>query len=210
VARIKHTKNELKAQREALNRFERFLPMLQLKKQQLRAEIDAIETRLSEKDSQEKAIRAGLAKWVALFAEQADLESMVVLTSCRTETGNIAGVSIPGFAGADIRTRKIDLFLTPPWMDDAAAVVRSLTLLRLEREVLQRQKRLVEEELRTTSQRVNLFEKVRIPECRENIRVIKIFLGDEQTAGVVRGKIAKSRAAGVDAASRELHAEALT
>ena len=35
MAKIKHTKNEMKAQREALNRFERFLPMLQLKKQQL-------------------------------------------------------------------------------------------------------------------------------------------------------------------------------
>jgi V/A-type H+-transporting ATPase subunit D len=88
--------------------------------------------------------------------------------------------------------RRPDLFLTPPWMDDAAAVVRSLTLLRVEKEILLEQKRLIEEELRTTSQRVNLFEKVKIPECRENIRVIKIFLGDEQTAGVVRGKFAKA------------------
>ena len=53
------------------------------------------------------------------------------------------------------------------------------------------QRRRVAEELRTTSQRVNLFERVKIPECKENIRVIKIFLGDEQTAAVVRGKIAK-------------------
>ena len=35
-----------------------------------------------------------------------------------------------------------------------------------------------------------------IPECREAIRVIKIALGDEQTAAVTRGKIAKGRAPG--------------
>ena len=63
------------------------------------------------------------------------------------------------------------------------------------------QRRLVAEELQRTSQRVNLFEKVKIPECREAIRVIKIALGDEQTAAVARGKIAKSRAPeGEDAA----------
>ena len=37
--KIKHTKNELKAQRDALRRFERYLPTLQLKKQQLQLEV---------------------------------------------------------------------------------------------------------------------------------------------------------------------------
>ena len=53
---------------------------------------------------------------------------------------------------------------------------------------------LITAELTTTSQRVNLVEKVKIPDCRENIRIIKIAIGDEQTAAVTRGKIAKSRA----------------
>jgi len=58
--------------------------------------------------------------------------------------------------------------------------------------ILERQQRLFSEELRITTQRVNLFEKVKIPETRENIRSIRIYLGDEQTAAVVRGKIAKA------------------
>ena len=59
--------------------------------------------------------------------------------------------------------------------------------------ILARQAELLGEELRITSQRVNLFEKVKIPETRENIRMIQIYLGDEQTAAVVRGKIAKNK-----------------
>ena len=55
------------------------------------------------------------------------------------------------------------------------------------------QHELVTLELNMTSQRVNLFEKVKIPACKENIRIIKIALGDLQTASVTRGKIAKSR-----------------
>jgi V/A-type H+-transporting ATPase subunit D len=34
---------------------------------------------------------------------------------------------------------------------------------------------------------------VKIPETRDNIRIIQIYLGDEQTAAVVRGKIAKKK-----------------
>jgi V/A-type H+-transporting ATPase subunit D len=70
--------------------------------------------------------------------------------------------------------------------------------LKAERAVLEKQRELVTIELNTTSQRVNLFEKVKIPECRENIRIIKIAIGDEQTASVTRGKIAKGRSGKTD------------
>lgn len=79
------------------------------------------------------------------------------------------------------------------WLDAAIAVSKEILSLQCERAIYDEQRRLVTEELRQTSQRVNLFEKVKIPECKEAIRVIKIALGDEQTAAVSRGKIAKSR-----------------
>ncbi|MBJ2357584.1 V-type ATP synthase subunit D, partial [Sphaerochaeta sp. S2] len=34
---------------------------------------------------------------------------------------------------------------------------------------------------------------VKIPEAKDNIRRIAIYLGDQQTAAVVRGKIAKKK-----------------
>ena len=58
---------------------------------------------------------------------------------------------------------------------------------------LRKQVELLDAELRTTSQRVNLFEKVKIPEAKENIRVIQVYIGDQQTAAVVRGKISKKK-----------------
>lgn len=193
MAKIKHTKNELKAQNDALDRFERFLPMLQLKKQQLQGEIQGIAAHLAENREQEAALDAKLTSWVELMAEPVDVESLVSLENVETDTGNIAGVVIPIFQSADVRQREFDLFETPTWFDDAVEILTSLISLRVQRDILFEQRRLIAEELRTTSQRVNLFEKVKIPECRENIRIIKIFLGDEQTAAVVRGKIAKGR-----------------
>lgn len=75
--------------------------------------------------------------------------------------------------------------------------------LDLEAQVLDEQVRLLGQELRTTSQRVNLFEKVKIPETLENIRKISIYLADQQVNAVVRSKIAKRKIALRGAAAPE-------
>ncbi len=200
MGKIKLTKTELKAQNDALKRFSRFLPMLQLKKQQLQAEIAGIAAKAAETARKERETRAALDSWISLFATGAEtLEGLVKVNGVKTSSANIAGVQIPVFEGLDAETAPIDLFATPAWVDDAAEAVVSVVALRAERETLERQRELVERELQTTSQRVNLFEKVKIPECKENIRVIKIAIGDEQTASVTRGKIAKSRGRGAPA-----------
>jgi V/A-type H+-transporting ATPase subunit D len=193
MAKIKHTKNELKTQTESRKRFERFLPMLQLKKQQLQAEIQGINIAIEEKSAADREQRAHLQAWVELFSEPVELDTIVGPASAETDVDNIAGVAIPILKSVSIARAEYDLFETPAWLDDAADMVQQLTELRIAREILEEQRRCIVEELRVTSQRVNLFEKVKIPECRENIRIIKIFLGDEQTAAVVRGKIAKKR-----------------
>ena len=58
---------------------------------------------------------------------------------------------------------------------------------------------IIEQELRVVSQRVNLFEKVKIPEALENIRKINIYIGDQMTNSVGRSKIAKGKCAQRDA-----------
>ena len=202
MAKLKLTKTELKAQTDALKRFQRFLPMLQLKKQQLQGEIASIVSQAEAVAARENDVRRSLEPWVGLFATGEDLLSgLVTVKEIKTSTANIAGVEIPVFDGIDTEVRPVDLWATPAWVDDAVAALTDVLALQSERIVLERQRELVAEELRTTSQRVNLFEKVKIPECRENIRVIKIAIGDEQTAAVTRGKIAKSRGNGEEDAA---------
>ena len=197
MAKIKLTKTELKAQSDALKRYQRFLPMLQLKKQQLQAEIAGIVAKADAVVAEERRVRGALDSWVGLFATGAELlEGLVSVREVRTSMANIAGVPIPVFDGIDTDVKPIDLWETPAWVDDAVDAVTRVLSLQAERSVLEEQRAKITEELRTTSQRVNLFEKVKIPECRENIRVIKIAIGDEQTAAVTRGKIAKARGKG--------------
>lgn len=200
MAKIKHTKNELKTQRDSLKRFRRYLPTLQLKKQQLQMEMRQLEQRIEEKAAEEKRLREDLAGWVRLFSEtEVDLATYLHVREIRTTRGNIAGVSIPMLNEVVFDRLIPDLYQTSPWIDDGLDAVSRLLHLKIEWGILQEQHRLLGEELRVTSQRVNLFEKVKIPEARENIRVIRIFLGDAQTSEVARGKIAKKKSSGVAA-----------
>ena len=194
MAKIKLTKTELKTQSDALRRFQRFLPMLQLKKQQLQAELSLIAAQLEEVSAREAAARKELSTWITLFSETGvELDRLVTVNSVVTDTSNIAGVAIPVFKRLDVTVADLDLFATPAWLDAAAAMIQSILSIKAERRVLDQQHECVTAELKTTAQRVNLFEKVKIPECIENIRIVKIAIGEAQTASVTRGKIAKSR-----------------
>ena len=194
MAKIKLTKTELKAQTDALKRFQRFLPMLQLKKQQLQGEIAGIVQKAEETTARERAVRDDLDRWVGLFATDEELlAGLVKVKSVNTGMANVAGVTIPTFESIETDVKEVDAWSTPAWVDNAVDTTTQILSLQCERSIYQEQKALIEKELQLTSQRVNLFEKVKIPECREAIRKIKIAIGDEQTAAVTRGKIAKSR-----------------
>lgn len=198
MAKIKLTKNELKKQKDALKMYKRYLPTLLLKKQQLQMEIRGVEQRRKELAEAREALDREFGSWLGVFGEAEaaygpDGKPLMAVTAVRTSPGNIAGVEIPVFEGADFAFAEYDLFAVPLWVDAALDRLKKALLLDLEGKVLQVQIERLSAELRTTTQRVNLFEKVKIPETQDNIKRIRIYLGDQQTAQVVRGKIAKRK-----------------
>lgn len=193
MAKIKFTKNELKTQKDSLKRFLRYLPTLMLKKQQLQIEIRKIDAQRAEMKRNRQHRYEAFGRWIAVFGEDVSFPELLAIASLKTDAGNIAGVDIPLFERIDFQEKSYNLFTQPLWIDRAIEQVKELAELDARISILERQGELLGEELRITSQRVNLFEKVKIPETREHIRVIQIYLGDQQTAAVVRGKIAKKK-----------------
>lgn len=194
MAKIKLTKNEQKVQKDALKMYKRYLPTLTLKKQQLQTEIRTIEAKAKEVRAQRVQLEKEFDEWISVFGEaEAFKPGMVTVRNIKKGTGNIAGVTIPVYEGADFSRGDYDLYETPLWIDLAADRMEKALSLDLEAEVLDEQVRLLNKELRTTTQRVNLFEKVKIPETKANIKKISVYLGDEQVAAVVRSKISKKK-----------------
>lgn len=193
MAKIKYTKNELKRQKDNLSRFKRYLPTLELKKMQLIAEVRRVQDEIQAVQEEFEITERNVAKWAAVFAEKVDLTTMFEVEKIITREDNIAGIDIPVFEKVLFKDPDMDWYRTPLWVDRGLAAVKTQLQRKAELTILNREEEILREELRITVQRIKLFEEVKIPEAKENIRIIQIFLGDQQTAAVVRGKIAKAK-----------------
>ena len=194
MAKIKLTKGELKRQRDALKQFARYLPTLQLKKQQLQLEILQQNTTLQDIKQVLIKKKQSIYSWAGLLVEPlVEIKLFLKPEKINTHLKNIAGVDIPVFDTLEFGEKDYDLFLMPLWLDTAITALREVIVLN--KEILTRQEgvNILRQELRITTQRVNLFEKVKIPLAEENIRLIKIYIGDQMANAVGRSKIAKRK-----------------
>jgi V/A-type H+-transporting ATPase subunit D len=194
MAKIKLTKGELKKQRDALRQFQRYLPTLQLKKQQLQMEILRWNAVLQEKVRSANTRKLAALGWAGILAEAGPtIKNCIIPSQIVLGSKNIAGVDLAVFEQAQFPLPEYDLFAVPAWVDSAIDLLRELVSLREEIKVIEAAILSLRHELRITSQRVNLFEKVKIPEALEAIRRIKIYVGDQMANAVGRCKIAKRK-----------------
>ncbi|OPX74472.1 MAG: V-type ATP synthase subunit D [Methanoregulaceae archaeon PtaB.Bin152] len=191
--KVKLSQGELKRQRDALRQFERYLPTLQLKKQQIQLEILHHQAFLKEaEDALSRKMKAA-TEWSALLAEDPGIGRWLVPKNVVRGKKNVAGVDLPVFERTEFETAMYDLFLEPLWIDRGIEALREIVSLQEEIRILEEGISILNHDLRITTQRVNLFEKVKIPEAKEAIRLIKIHLGDQMTNAVGRSKIAKKK-----------------
>lgn len=195
--KVKLTRPELKRYREALRRYERYLPMLKLKQQRLQVMLREVAQQLAEAERLRDEIETALRQYETVFADRAGvpLEAWSKPSEVFVDEKNVAGVRVPVFRDAAFAEARYSLFGTPPWVDQALADLRERSRRQTLVEVLQQQERLLLGELTRIIQRVNLFEKIMIPDARDAIRRIRIKLGDEMTDAVGRSKIAKKKLA---------------
>jgi len=193
--KIKLTRTELKAQRDALARYERYLPTLKLKQQQVQSSIVHLRQTRDRLQTTVTTAEQKVATYQSLFRDMAGLnvQELAAPDDIKTTSRSIAGVQVPQFEGVTFPFADYSLFGTAPWVDQALVDLREVSKLRSELDVLHSGLELLERELKKVMQRVNLFEKIKIPQTQDNIRRIRIAVGDQMTAGVARAKIAKAK-----------------
>ena len=189
------TRPELKRQRDSLKRFKRYLPMLKLKQQQLQLAIWQTERSIRKlKGEFQTALRAfeGYSK-VLNDPAGVPLQRLSRPGSVDTGFDNVAGIKVPRFERVRFEKAEYSRFATPVWVDGALRDLRRIAALHAELDVLGQRRVVLRHELTRALQRVNLFEKVKIPAAEEAIRVIGIHLGDQMAAAVGRARIAKAK-----------------
>jgi V/A-type H+-transporting ATPase subunit D len=195
MALIKFTKSELRSQQLRLTQLNRYLPTLQLKKAMLQSEVMAAQQEIDELTLRYLEEKKAVEYFKALFCfdAAAELVESLSILEVRKDYESIAGVEIPHFVEVVFKEPTYHLFDTPFWFDDALMLTRSLVSAKERIYVAKEKKKLLEQELREVSIRVNLFEKIMIPRTLGNIKKIKVFLGDQQLAAISQAKVAKRK-----------------
>ncbi len=194
MAKIKLTKGELKRQRDSLKQFRHYLPTLLLKKQQLQMKILESRKVLEERETVLREKIKDIEAWAGLLNEPSmNIREWITPRDVLVDVINIAGANVPVFNNIHFKEAEYDLYRTPFWVDRGIKELRLMAALLAEVMVIKQRISILERELRITTQRVNLFEKVKIPECLDNIRKICIYLGDQQSNAVGVSKVAKKK-----------------
>lgn len=194
---VKLTKNELRIQQTRLTQFKRYLPTLQLKKAMLQFEVSLVYIEIGKLKEEFALIRSEVENFSPFLLEKVacDVVQYADVLHVKKRYENIAGVEIPIMERVVFREPEYFLFDTPVWTDRATELLRLFVIAREKISIAEEKRRALEKELREVSIRVNLFEKILIPRAQENIKKIRIFLGDQQLASVAQAKVAKRKIA---------------
>lgn len=195
MPQIRFTKIELRSQQYRLDQLQKYLPTLQLKKALLQLEVDQIEAALEKSYIEFKAQEQQLLRFAKLLADPDShpLFAATEIAHVEKQLENVAGVDVPIFKKVHFVIKSYSLFDTPVWMESSIHQIEAFLSTREKIKLQKERKHLLSKELRDVSIRVNLFEKVLIPRTLENIRRIRIFLGDQMLAAVAQAKVAKRK-----------------
>lgn len=187
-------KTALKQQRDKLTMYQRFLPSLDLKRQQLLADYQQSKRILARTGREIADVIGSQAGLLSLLgASEQDLADLVRIEELTVKEENVLGVRLPVLNEVRFRVKEYSMLAKPFWVDFLVELLQAMATLCVRRDIEQKRVSRLSEAVRRITQRVNLFDKVLIPQAEKDIQRIGIHLADTERAAVVRSKIAKAK-----------------
>ncbi|NOD98930.1 V-type ATP synthase subunit D [Ruegeria sp. HKCCD6228] len=194
MARLQLNKSSLAREQTQLKSYERFLPSLDLKRQQLMAERVRAREKVDRLEQKVQALVRQVGEKLPMLAQQGvALDGLVTLKDYKVKEVNVVGVKLPDLDRIEVAVRPYSVLAKPHWVDAAALLLHDVIEARVRVKIAEERVRIFDKAVATITQRVNLFEKVLIPRAKANIKKIRIYLSDEQMQAVVRSKISKRK-----------------
>ncbi len=188
---FKYNKSAMNELGQQLKIREIALPTLKSKEAALRIEVKKAKVLALEFDDMLKQRVKDMKDMVRLWVEfDSDL---LKLKDSAYSTRIIAGVKIPVLDNLTFDQQEYSLYQKPDWFPDGMRILKELTDFSIKRDVSWKSMEILELARKKTTQKVNLYEKVQIPEYHQSISKIKRFLEDEENLSKSAQKILKRR-----------------
>ena len=113
--------------------------------------------------------------------------------SCFADIVEVAGILVPEFKDVIWDTREFSKFNKPVWVTSGIRLLKELAMDVARMDVLTKDIEILDRARRKTTQKVNLYEKVQIPEFSDAILKIKRYLEDVENLEKAAQKITKQR-----------------
>jgi V/A-type H+-transporting ATPase subunit D len=190
--RIKLNKVSLRIQKQKLAMYQRFLPALEARKQQFLMHLAIVRKEIAVQEARMQEILQEIRVWSPLYGDMGPLlRYFIEIQEVKTSIRNVAGLKVPQFHGVVFKDPPYSFFATPASFEEVLRQSREAIECREAIRMLREQEKVLYEGFRKTSQRINLYEQRLIPDCREAIRKIAVYLQDQQAAAVGVAKVAK-------------------
>ncbi|WP_419835826.1 V-type ATP synthase subunit D [Endozoicomonas atrinae] len=194
MAKVALNKSSLNKEKRSLKTYNRYLPALELKRQQLMMERKKAEEALAQTREHLAEVEQLVRQQLPMLARQdVPVDNLVKVTDVRLTQENIVGTSVPRVEHIEIALTPYSDLAKPHWVDYLVELLQQMIRLRIELQVRQLRHKELDKATRTTSQRVNLFSKVLIPQTKKNIQKIQIYMSDQDRASVMNAKLSKGK-----------------
>ncbi|HEX2957132.1 MAG TPA: V-type ATP synthase subunit D [Chitinispirillaceae bacterium] len=190
---FQYNKTYLQQLNKGLKVRENALPTLISKESALRVEVKKAREETAAIEQQLKNQYSGLAALQRLWGELP--QGMVSVSDVDIIIKKIAGVKTPVLNRVSFTVQRYSLFSSPAWMPSGIEILKTLASLKIKIDLAKKKVEILEYARKKTTQKVNLYEKVQIPEYKEAIRRIKRFLEDEENLSKSSQKILKAKIA---------------
>ncbi|MBS3807954.1 MAG: V-type ATP synthase subunit D [Bacteroidales bacterium] len=169
----------------------RALPTLQSKEAALRVEVKKAKDRMNELEQQLNEQLKEYDNMVRLWSEFD--KDLVTVKEVQLSSKKIAGTKTPVLDEVVFDIRDFSLYNKPSWFLKGVELIKSLSKIGIEMEVFRKKMAILDYARKKTTQKVNLYEKVQIPEYQDAINKIKRFLEDQENLSKSAQKIVKKR-----------------
>ena len=194
MTQLKLNKSSLSLEQKNLKNYKKYLPSLELKRKKLLSVRGTLDEQVAALKEQEKELKSSAQDNLPMINEYASIFNQVIkIEKLEILEENIVGVKLQVLKSIQFKILDYPYLNTPHWFEALIQLVRELFELRLRIKIAISRLGLLDKAIQTVTQRKNLFEKVLIPNSLSHIRLIQIFLSDNERAAVVRSKIAKKK-----------------
>lgn len=188
--RVQYNKTFLNHLKKQLAIRKKVLPTLKSKETALRLEVKKISEKLESLQMQKQDFDAELEKYEHLWTRFPDI---LVVEEIDIIVKNTAGTKIPVLKDIKFTLKEFTDFDLPIWLLKGLEELKTMIHLETREKILEQQHEILHQARKKTTQKVNLYEKVQIPEFESGVNKIKRFLEDKENIAKAAQKIVKER-----------------